>query len=454
MSDIRFKAFNFLRAFFCLAIIALHVLGYFPCFYTAEMRSKDPRFGTLFSHPFTLPTNAVGMLGVDVFFMLSGFLSSMSLCKLFSRDTSATTAIKWMTRRFLRLLTFYLPLIPLPFIIPDPLFWNDDGSVNWRQWSFFFFGQTQIGNVHDFVGSNNLWSTACDLRASFFLLIIFYSMYKFKLQDYRLPILFILLIAFIGCRAVIRQTHPCVDQFEPYFMTGQYHQTDLYYSIRKRERAHQYWQSKWTNGVPLPEIDPSECNVMNEYGKNLYMNVWARFSAFLIGSIMMHCYEYQRRASSITKTILAQMGIIGSLYWILSGVLSFNLGLMPFYDFTLNDIIGGALNTSAIAYLTFCAMTPDQSPFHSSPIKWLMRHDIWNRVADLSGWLYTLHLPVLLRMLENRALDHFEIEYTSCMKLSLVLFLATLPSSLVAKVFVETAMQGVRNKITFKKKRA
>jgi len=76
---------------------------------------------------------------------------------------------------------------------------------------------------------------------------------------------------------------------------------------------------------------------MNEYGKNLYMNVWARFSAFLIGAIMMHFYEYQHRVHSVTKTILAKMGIIGSLYWILSGVFSFDLGLMPFYDFTLND---------------------------------------------------------------------------------------------------------------------
>eukprot|EP00494_Astrolonche_serrata_P028731 UN28998 len=150
-------------------------------------------------------------MGCGYILFMSGCLTTKTLCKLYDSKelVSLSTSITWILKRILRLGTFLIPFIPFIFLIPDPNYFNADGSMRWIQWKTFFFGRTEASLMHDFIGTNNLWSIDVDFRASIFLAILFFMIYKFNLKNYRIPILILLLIGFTLLRLKVVLENIC-----------------------------------------------------------------------------------------------------------------------------------------------------------------------------------------------------------------------------------------------------
>ena len=133
----KFNQLDSLRFFAVFLVVCIHWGGWFGCGF----------FETL----------ASGSRGVDLFFVISGFLITLGLLRSRDRDQSTGTSLyKFYVRRFLRIFPiYYLFLLLLWFV--------DHGRVAKGIWWYVFYASNFYSiKIQDWGGLGHLWSLAVE----------------------------------------------------------------------------------------------------------------------------------------------------------------------------------------------------------------------------------------------------------------------------------------------------
>jgi peptidoglycan/LPS O-acetylase OafA/YrhL len=141
----------------------------------------------LIAHRFALPVE-MGVLGVQIFFVLSGFLIGQILLRDFKEHGSVPTVIKFWKRRWFRT----LPMYYLVLIFKIVIYGNPFG---WKMIVYFLFLQANILGISFF---NVSWSLVVEEWFYLFLPIAIFLFFRKGIEPYRfsLFLLFFILLFF------------------------------------------------------------------------------------------------------------------------------------------------------------------------------------------------------------------------------------------------------------------
>jgi peptidoglycan/LPS O-acetylase OafA/YrhL len=126
----------------------------------------------LFSHSFIfikspsdsilgIVENYLAYFGVELFFVLSGFLIGNILLKLFDTEFNCSVFYRFLISRWLRTVPLYLFFLIIYIVLDRILIWDEFGYIDWRVLiSYFFFAQNVITNMPPYFGVS--WSLSVE----------------------------------------------------------------------------------------------------------------------------------------------------------------------------------------------------------------------------------------------------------------------------------------------------
>jgi peptidoglycan/LPS O-acetylase OafA/YrhL len=154
---------------------------------------------------FKLPgrVDRFGWIGVDLFFVLSGYLIGGQLLALLMRDQRINLG-RFFTRRALRIMPAYFVVLGLYFSLPS---WREYTEMSQPLWKFLLSVQNIA--LHGGTAFSHAWSLA--VEDQFYLALPFLLLFLFHRP--RLAIIIPCLIVFggIGLRALLAAQNPSVD---------------------------------------------------------------------------------------------------------------------------------------------------------------------------------------------------------------------------------------------------
>jgi len=144
-----------------------------------------------------------GWIGVDLFFVLSGYLIGGQLLALLARDQRINLG-RFFTRRALRIMPAYFVVLALYFSLPS---WREYSEMSQPLWKFLLSVQNIA--LHGGTAFSHAWSLA--VEDQFYLALPFLLLYLFRRPRAAIIIPCLLVFGGIGLRALLAAQNPSFD---------------------------------------------------------------------------------------------------------------------------------------------------------------------------------------------------------------------------------------------------
>ena len=154
---------------------------------------------------FKLPgrVDRFGWIGVDLFFVLSGYLIGGQLLALLARDQRIKLG-RFFTRRALRIMPAYFVVLAIYFLLPS---WREYSEMSQPLWKFLLSVQNIA--LHGGTAFSHAWSLA--VEDQFYLALPFLLLFLFWRPRAAIIIPCLIVIGGIGLRAFLAAQNPSVD---------------------------------------------------------------------------------------------------------------------------------------------------------------------------------------------------------------------------------------------------
>src|SRR5437016_12366750 len=144
-----------------------------------------------------------GWIGVDLFFVLSGYLIGGQLLALLARDQRINLG-RFFTRRALRIMPAYFVVLALYFSLPS---WREYAEMSQPLWKFLLSVQNIA--LHGGTAFSHAWSLA--VEDQFYLALPFLLLFLFRRPRAAIKIPCLIVFGGIGLRALLAAQNPSVD---------------------------------------------------------------------------------------------------------------------------------------------------------------------------------------------------------------------------------------------------
>lgn len=433
---------DFLRVFFCIGVLALH------CENASSLLPSTPH-----AHGQSKLWYIIQMWGccaVDCFFMVSGFLTTLKLLKPLSQG-KPVERLKSIIERFLRL----WPLLIFPaawgLLRHDGCLYTPSGkllSVKWVGWFAFcgnFFAPfTGMSWVYD-LSFVPCWSLLVDFQATIILIMIIPLHYKwFGLQVW--PLVVLTGVCAIVRMAVFLQDPDC---FRIGYMS-------FAGTIGAASRETREFMMVTYGFDTVDKVLEGTCTkMMSEatanYMTKLYYPLHTRFASFVIGaamamkyfSVMQDILPWGEEFSKYGSKAKGRLLLISSFVWLWFGCAS------PWYSHgrsteAFKEIFFHIFCSIACAIITFCAIVPNNHPFHTACIANFMGAKCFYVLGNASNWVYVLHWPILFEVVRwvkmPRLIGNLFIYLE-------ILVLITLPIAILCMRFIDPPFEALRKSL-------
>src|SRR5437773_5451263 len=154
---------------------------------------------------FKLPgrVDRFGWVGVDLFFVLSGYLIGGQLLALLARDQRIKLG-RFFTRRALRIMPAYFVVLAIYFLLPS---WREYPEMSQPLWKFLLSVQNIA--LHGGTAFSHAWSLA--VEDQFYLALPFLLLFLFRRPRLAIIIPCLIVLGGIGLRAFLAAQNPSVD---------------------------------------------------------------------------------------------------------------------------------------------------------------------------------------------------------------------------------------------------
>jgi peptidoglycan/LPS O-acetylase OafA/YrhL len=154
---------------------------------------------------FKLPgrVDRFGWIGVDLFFVLSGYLIGGQLLALLARDQRINLS-RFFTRRALRIMPAYFVVLAVYFLLPS---WREYPEMSQPLWKFLLSVQNIA--LHGGTAFSHAWSLA--VEDQFYLALPFILLFLFRRPRATILIPCLIVISGVALRAFLAAQNPLVD---------------------------------------------------------------------------------------------------------------------------------------------------------------------------------------------------------------------------------------------------
>src|SRR6184192_44289 len=154
---------------------------------------------------FKLPgrVDRFGWIGVDLFFVLSGYLIGGQLLAPLARDQSISLG-RFFTRRALRIMPAYFVVLAIYFLLPS---WREYSEMSQPLWKFLLSVQNIA--LHGGTAFSHAWSLA--VEDQFYLALPFLLLFLYRRPRAAIIVPCLIVIGGIGLRAFLAAQNPSVD---------------------------------------------------------------------------------------------------------------------------------------------------------------------------------------------------------------------------------------------------
>src|SRR5262249_9185957 len=154
---------------------------------------------------FKLPgrVDRFGWIGVDLFFVLSGYLIGGQLLALLARDQRINLG-RFFTRRALRIMPAYFVVLAVYFLLPS---WREYPEMSQPLWKFLLSVQNIA--LHGGTAFSHAWSLA--VEDQFYLALPFILLFLFRRPRAAILIPCLIVIGGITLRAFLATQNPSAD---------------------------------------------------------------------------------------------------------------------------------------------------------------------------------------------------------------------------------------------------
>jgi len=154
---------------------------------------------------FKLPgrVDRFGWIGVDLFFVLSGYLIGGQLLAPLGRDQRINLG-QFFTRRALRIMPAYFAILAIYFLLPS---WREYSEMSQPLWKFLLSVQNIA--LHGGTAFSHAWSLA--VEDQFYLALPFILLFLFRRPRAAILIPCLIVIGGITLRAFLAAQNPSVD---------------------------------------------------------------------------------------------------------------------------------------------------------------------------------------------------------------------------------------------------
>ena len=432
------------RAFYSVAVVILH------CTTTARMLepTKGPQndlsYVQLMQNPW-MSTLTHGLYGTDVFFLLSGFLTTLSLLqhRVVSAEYEQFSTSRAILNRALRL----IPLLIMPYVyglLRDP-----------------FGGPLSIGPC---------WSIVVDLLCTTGLLFVVpFCHRRWPLHAWPFVTVAALLMIVRWCAmesTIIASSCTFSEFIHMYNVQG-----SMPFEFPNTTSA------IFTATFGGPPSSDTLCKLgfgemLYDYVLKLYVAPHSRAVPFFVGALMANNYKHvirQRKNQELALASAPPKGAVAAVICLMRGrarALSLCLAVISILSMLVpQDRTGSARHPFATfspliisapwALIIYSAVAPPWSHWHSRILRALLSWRHLRTLADLSPWLYTLHWPIMCELLRNRVLyverfGHEAYCLTETAIASALVLGLTLPLAALCVQYIEPACEKRRRKLVNK----
>ena len=405
------RSLDGLRAIAIILVVLLHLVFYAQYFYPNTTQA-------FFALPLFIKWLAKGTLGVDIFFVLSGFLIGSILLKEIQK-TQSINLFNFFKRRFFRLMPVYFlflaimvgiaPLlvdflnkhIPLEFLhlANQESVWTNLLYIN----NFFVRDENLFATFH-------AWSLAIEEQFYFLTPIILLGLFRFGLQNHAKKIVFFLIITFFVLRfmAILSGSESILA------ITGKPMNPAI-------------------NGL---NILVSEINFIqfSMFYNFVYDNLYTRYIGLLLGVVIayLHVFRLQK-----LQTFFSNSGLNSFLLFI--SLLVFFVAFIEPYILPkslklIKLIEGNFLFSLAIAYIILATIVSTNKT--ASTLTKFLSLSFFTPIAKISYSAYLFHVPIIFivySLFFNTAKTSFELIILG----GIVSLIMTIIISTLAYLFVE-----------------
>jgi peptidoglycan/LPS O-acetylase OafA/YrhL len=154
---------------------------------------------------FKLPSRVdrFGWIGVDLFFVLSGYLIGRQLLAPLARDRRIKLG-RFFTRRALRIMPAYFVVLAIYFLLPS---WREYSEMAQPLWKFLLSVQNIA--LHGGTAFSHAWSLA--VEDQFYLALPFLLLFLYRRPRAAIIVPCLIIIGGIGLRAFLAAQNPSVD---------------------------------------------------------------------------------------------------------------------------------------------------------------------------------------------------------------------------------------------------
>lgn len=154
------------------------------------------------------PVKQIGWTGVDLFFVLSGYLIGFQLLKEY-KQTSEISFRKFYLKRFFRIIPVYIAVLVLYYSLPN----MREGSGMPPLWRFLTFTQNLGLNAQTQKSFSHAWSLCIEEQFYLLLPITIMAVFRFKISKATPYIILVLVLAGIAFRIYNWNEHvqPFID---------------------------------------------------------------------------------------------------------------------------------------------------------------------------------------------------------------------------------------------------
>ncbi|KAJ8601406.1 hypothetical protein CTAYLR_005033 [Chrysophaeum taylorii] len=395
-----FAPFYFLRAYFSVGIVSYHILFALGTWSTNKL-AHDPDWAAFVrgrAVPFLCLT---GLYAVPVFFMMSGFLTTLPLLE----QGAPISAVRLVLSRFVRLAALVLPAI-LHSLVRYRAYWGFWRFVGWVTLT----GNYGTRPVEWMIDPSLVpcWSLAVDFQSSMVLIVVLAAL-RHRTIALKARAFVVLLVGFTAARALMVLRHPpeCSCSI---FHFPDWHPINIFMMAPKVTHHfattvlhYPFHQDYSTQPAPLgcPLAAPDGQHVL----VSTYLPTHARITPFFVGAIMACNYHAHRFRSEFmpskekkTKRVLPWFALsIIFVHCVLLAPIDVD-NLPPKPVVVAFEIFGMTIFSMAVATITYYAILPASHPQHAPRTATFMSSPIFRSIARTSSWLYVLHWPILFEV--------------------------------------------------------
>lgn len=359
-----------LRAIAIILVVLLHLVFYAQYFYPTTTQA-------FFALPIFIKWLAKGTLGVDIFFVLSGFLIGTILLREI-KDTNSINLLKFFKNRFLRLIPVYFLFLVLMVGISPLLtdFLNSNVALDFLHqpnqssvWTNLFYINNFFTRNENLFATFHTWSLAIEEQFYFLTPIVLIGLFKFGWQNHAKKIVFLLIVLFFLLRLVFIKFG-----FESIFATtGEQ-------------------MSQTINGLNIltPKINFIQFSMFYDF---VYDNLYTRYIGLLFGVVTAYLYVFRVRQLEMffsNKTLNFALLFIALAVFFIAFIEPY---FLPKKMKLIKLIEGNFLFSLAIAYIVLATIITTNRT--SLILTNFLSLRFFTPIARISYSAYLFHVPVI-----------------------------------------------------------